>query len=160
MPQNKRESLIFTIMMCFLMVFCMSVYNVSIHTGEFSLKVVEEAWLGLPLAYVVAMLCDWFIASKIAKVVAFKYLLKPNSTVIKKVITMSCCMVIPMVIIMSMYGAIEVTLQSREWGNLLIIWIKNIPLNFIMALPLQLIIAGPVVRALFRKAFPEGKVLA
>jgi hypothetical protein len=138
----------------------MSIYNVSIHIGKFSLEVIREAWLGLPIAYVIAMLCDWFIVSRLAKNVAFKYLLKPDSAVLKKAITISCCMVVPMVIIMSMYGAIEVTLQSREWGNLFIIWMKNIPLNFIMALPLQLIIAGPIVRILFRKAFPEGKVLA
>lgn len=29
-----------------------------------------------------------------------------------------------------------------------------------MALPLQLILAGSVVRRVFRSAFPEGKVLA
>ena len=29
MPHNKRESLIFTVMMCFTMVFVMSIYNVS-----------------------------------------------------------------------------------------------------------------------------------
>ena len=39
-------------------------------------------------------------------------------------------------------------------------WLTNIPRNFIMALPLQLILAGPVVRRVFRSAFPEGKVLA
>ena len=160
MPQNKRESLIFTVMMCFFMVLCMSIYNVSIHMGGFSLESVKDAWLGMPVAYVFAMLCDWFIVSKLAKGVAFKYILKPDSSVLKKVITISCCMVIFMVIIMSLYGALEVTIQSGHWENILFIWIKNIPLNFIMALPLQLIIAGPVVRTLFRKAFPEGKVLA
>ncbi len=29
-----------------------------------------------------------------------------------------------------------------------------------MALPLQLLLAGPLVRRVFRAAFPEGKVLA
>ena len=38
--------------------------------------------------------------------------------------------------------------------------ITNIPRNFIMALPLQLLIAGPFIRGLFRKLFPEGTVLA
>ena len=32
--------------------------------------------------------------------------------------------------------------------------------NFIMALPFQFLIAGPLVRRVFRAAFPEGKVLA
>lgn len=38
------------------------------------------------------------------------------------------------------------------------IWLTNIPKNFIMALPFQLIIAGPLVRLVFRRAFPEGTV--
>ena len=46
------------------------------------------------------------------------------------------------------------------WSQLLMIWLTNIPKNFIMALPFQLIVAGPLVRFIFRSAFPEGKVLA
>ena len=38
-------------------------------------------------------------------------------------------------------------------------WVKNIALNFIMALPWNLLVAGPLVRALFRRAFPVGTVL-
>ena len=33
MPQNKRESLIYTVMMCFVMVLWMSIYNVSLQQG-------------------------------------------------------------------------------------------------------------------------------
>jgi hypothetical protein len=61
---------------------------------------------------------------------------------------------------MPMYGAVEVCTRSGEWNQLFIIWITNIPKNFIMALPVQLILAGPIVRAIFRKAFPVEKVLA
>ena len=38
-------------------------------------------------------------------------------------------------------------------------WLFNIPRNFVMALPLQLLIAGPLVRKVFRGLFPVGKVL-
>ena len=113
---------------------------------------IKAGWLGFPIAYIFAMCCDWFFVSKIAKGFAFKYLVKPDSSVLRKVISVSCCMVVPMVIIMSLYGAVEV---SIEMGNF-----SNIPKNFVMALPYQLIIAGPVVRFVFRAAFPEGKVLA
>lgn len=160
MPQNKRESLIYTVMMCFFMVLWMSIYNISLHMGEISVDVIKAAWMGMPIAYVFAMFCDWFIVSGVAKMVAFKYLLKPDSSTLRKIITVSSCMVIPMVIIMSMYGALEVTIQSGDWSNLFITWLKNIPINFIMVLPVQLIVAGPVVRFIFRKVFPEGKVLA
>ena len=33
MPKHKRESLIYTVMMCFVMVLWMSVYNVTLHMG-------------------------------------------------------------------------------------------------------------------------------
>ena len=39
MPQNKRESLIYTVLMCFCMVLLMSMYNVTVHMGGFSLEV-------------------------------------------------------------------------------------------------------------------------
>ena len=45
MPQNKRESLIFTIIMCFTMVLWMSMYNVTLHMGGFSMTVLKEGWL-------------------------------------------------------------------------------------------------------------------
>jgi hypothetical protein len=160
MPQNKRESLIYTFIMCFTMVFWMSMYNVTLHTGSFSLDVVREAWIGFPIAYIFAMLCDWFLVSGLAKGFAFKFLVKPDSSPLKKVIAVSCCMVVPMVIIMSMYGAVEICTKTGAWNTLLIIWLTNIPKNFIMALPFQLIIAGPLVRKVFRTAFPEGKILA
>ena len=150
MPQNKRESFIFTIMMCFFMVLWMSVYNVSMHFGKFSMESIKEAWLGFPIAYLFAMCLDWFVVSKIAKGFAFRYLVSYESSNLKKTLAVSSCMVIQMVIIMSLYGGVEACLSSGTWNNLLIIWLTNIPRNFIMALPLQLILAGPIVRFLFR----------
>ena len=64
------------------------------------------------------------------------------------------------VFIMSLYGALEGCVKSGNFGPLLIIWLTNIPKNFVMALPFQLIVAGPLVRKVFRGAFPEGTVLA
>ena len=160
MPKNKRESLIYTVMMCFTMVLWMSIYNVTLHAGGFGLSVLRDAWLGFPIAYVFAMCCDWFLVSKAAKGFAFRFLVVPGSAGPRKtVIAVSCCMVVPMVIIMSLYGAAEVCIRSGQWGALLGIWLQNIPKNFIMALPFQLIAAGPLVGYLFRSAFPEGSIV-
>lgn len=160
MPQNKRESLIYTLMMCFVMVFWMSMYNVTLHMGGFNVETVKEGWLGFPIAYIYAMLFDWFLVSKLAKSFAFRYLVKPDSSVLRKVIAVSCCMVVPMVIVMSFYGGLEACVKTGEWNALPVIWLTNIPKNFIMALPFQLLIAGPFVRKVFRGAFPEGTVRA
>ena len=160
MPMHKRESLIYTIMMCFTMVLWMSIYNVTLHMGTLNMETIKEAWIGFPIAYVFAMLCDWFVVSGPAKGFAFRFLVNPNSSTMKKVIAVSCCMVVPMVIIMSLYGAFEVAISQGMWNQIGIIWLTNIPKNFIVALPLQLLIAGPLVRKVFRTLFPEGKVLA
>lgn len=160
MPKNKRESLIYTVIMCFVMVLWMSMYNVSLHMGTISLETIKEGWIGFPFAYIIAMCFDWFLVSKLAKGFAFKYLVKPSHSSLKIVLAVSVCMIIPMVIIMSLYGGMEACLNSGNWHSLLMIWISNMPKNFIMALPFQLIIAGPLVRKLFRSAFPEGKILA
>lgn len=159
MPQNKRESLIYTVIMCFFMVIWMSVYNVSLSTGGISMESVKEAWLGFPVAYIIAMCCDWFIVSGLAKGVAFRYFVKPYFSNLKKIFIISSCMVIPMVIIMSFYGAFQVCIRFGTWNLLAIIWLTNIPKNFIMALPFQLLVAGPIVRVIFRRAFPVGTVL-
>lgn len=159
MPQNKRESLIYTVMMCGLMVLWMSVYNIALHTGELSMTTIKEGWLGFPLAYIIAMLLDWFVVSSVAKGIAFTYLVKPDSSSTKKVIAVSCCMVLPMVIMMSLFGGVEVCLQAGNWQQLPLMWLTNIPTNLVMALPFQLLIAGPVVRKVFRALFPVGTVL-
>ena len=160
MPQNKRESFIYTVIMCFTMVLWMSIYNVTLHTGTFNTQVIKDAWLGFPIAYVFAACMDWFVVSGVAKGFAFKYLVKPDSSTLRKVISVSCSMVVPMVIIMSLYGAVEASIRMGDFSNVLFIWLTNIPKNFVMALPFQLIIAGPLVRKVFRTIFPEGKVLA
>ena len=67
MPKNKRESLLFTFIMCFLMVLWMSIYNVARAHGGFSAEVVVDAWIGFAPAYVFAMLCDWFVASPLCQ---------------------------------------------------------------------------------------------
>ena len=61
MPQNKRESLIYSVMMCFTMVLWMSMYNVTLHMGGFSTEVLREGWLGFPIAVVFAFCMDWFV---------------------------------------------------------------------------------------------------
>lgn len=159
MPQNKRESLIYTVLMCFVMVLWMSIYNAALQYGKLDFEVLAAAWIGFPIAYVFAMCCDWFFVSKLAKGFAFGFLVKPEDSVVKKVVCVSSCMVVPMVLIMSLYGAVEGAVHTGGWNGILSAWLFNIPRNFVMALPLQLLIAGPLVRKVFRGLFPVGKVL-
>ena len=123
-------------------------YNVSLHFG-FSSEAIKEAWLGFPLAYLFAILCDWVIISKFAKSLAFK-VVNPKSKPLIKIIMISFFMVCGMVILMSLYGAVE---QAGISEQTLMVWLTNIPKNFIAALPLQLLIAGPFIRSVFKILF-------
>ena len=154
MPTNKRESFIFTTLMCAFMVFCMSIYNIGFYTDGISLETIKIAWLGFPLAFGVALILDWFLVSRIAKGIAFKFA-GENKSPLVLIPLISTGMVCGMVLTMSMFGALCHGGLTNQTLNL---WLSLIPKNFVVALPLQLLIAGPLVRFVFRKAFPVGVI--
>lgn len=151
MPINKKESLIYTAMMCLFMVYFMSVYNLSYQMG-LSVSTFQIAWNELPIAIIVAFILDWFVVSKPAKGIAFKFI-NNNTATWKKIVLISSFMVIGMVLFMSLFGAF---MHPSDGMNTMQNWGTNILKNIIFALPLQLIIAGPIVRKLFRTFFPVG----
>lgn len=65
-----------------------------------------------------------------------------------------------MVIIMSAFGAIESCIATENCSTIGWQYLMILPRNLAMALPFQLLIAGPLLRFIFRKLFPEGKILA
>ena len=150
MGETKFQKFIFTLMMCFGMVLGMTIYNMLLNEGfhpQFFNNLLKDFWLG----FFVALLLDIFIIGKIAKPIAFK-ILKPTKTTkeIKVILTISTCMVVGMVLLMSMYGAIvAVGFNSTA----LKIYPLCIARNFIVALPLNLLIVSPLVRMSFNKLF-------
>lgn len=162
MPKNKRESLIFTVIMCFLMVYGMSVFNVWKARGAFSFDVIVSAWMGLPPAYLVAALLDWFVVGPIAKGIAFGHLVQPGKSSQRScILAVNACMVLCMVPLMSLYGAFEAVLSTgMGFSAVPLIWLGNIPFNYVCAICWNMLVAGPLARRLFRRAFPEGTVLA
>ena len=120
--------------------------------GGLSLEVLQEAWLAFPLAYLVAFLFQKFIVSKFVERFAFRFLVKPTSKSWKTIL--------PMVILMSVFGAIESCMATGKWSTIGWQYLMIFPRNLAMALPFQLLIVGPLLRFIFRKLFPEGKILA
>ena len=160
MPQNKREDLIYSVLMVFIMVIWMCTYNIAIVYGGLSLEVLQEAWLAFPLAYLVAFLLEKFIVSKFAHWFAFRFLVKPTSKQWKIILAITCCTILPMVIFMSAFGAIESCAASGQWDTIGWQYLVILPRNLAMALPFQLLVAGPLLRFVFRRLFSEGKILA
>ena len=138
MPTNKKEGIIFTVMMCSLMVIGMSAYNLWVHN---SLDIIELA-IGFIPGFIVAFVLDVFIVGVVAKKLAFKLPINKNSK-FQLIITISALMVIGMVTFMSVFGLLmNGNISSITFSDYLQAWKTNI----VMALPLQLLIVGPVSR--------------
>ena len=67
MPRNFREAMVFTCLMCGMMVFGMSMWNLFV-AGAFSWK---HVFLGFIPGFIVAFILDTLIVGPIAKKIAF-----------------------------------------------------------------------------------------
>ncbi len=151
MGQTKFQKFIFTLMMCFFMVLGMTTYNIILNEGFHSNllnNLLKDFWLG----FIVALLLDIFIVEKLAKPLAFK-IVKPTKETkqIKIILAISSCMVVGIVLFMSIFGAI---VSSGFTIDALKLYPLCVLRNFIMALPLNLLIVSPIVRFIFNKMFP------
>ncbi|MFV8324966.1 DUF2798 domain-containing protein [Flavobacterium sp. ZS1P14] len=124
------------------------------HNG-FSVESLKIAWLTFPFTFVAAFLCEWFLVGKLAMKLAHKFL-KEDDLLLKKILITALCFVTGMVVLMSFFGPL---LANGPSSDLIRIWIKGIPMNFAMAFPLQVLIAGPLVGFVFRKYFPIGTIV-
>lgn len=145
MPRNFKEEVIFTLIMAGLMVLVMAGYNVALSDG-FSNGYVLEVLKGYPLALIVAIILDMLVVGRIAKGIFFKYIFKPVMKAHQAIIGIwiSVLMVLGMVTCMSAFGMI---VTHNFGGNLALTYLHTWAFNIIMALPLQLLIVGPIARA-------------
>ncbi|MNO27602.1 hypothetical protein D3C76_174800 [compost metagenome] len=149
MGRNKKEALLFTFIMCALMVLGMSIYNVALMEG-WSGTLVKNVVIGYVPAFIVAFILDVFVVGKVAKGIAHK-LVKEKDPMIKKIMFISFFMVTGMVLLMSLYGAI---LHVGFSSELPMAYLSAIGKNFIVALPLQILFVGPLTRFIFVKLTP------
>ncbi|ASA20804.1 DUF2798 domain-containing protein [Paenibacillus donghaensis] len=149
MGRNKREGFIFTLIMCALMVLGMSIYNTLLMEG-WSTAVVQKVIIGYLPAFIVALILDVYVVGKVAKGIVRK-LTKESDPMIKKILLISSFMVMGMVMFMSLYGAL---LHVGFTAELPMAYLAALGKNFICALPLQLILVGPLARFIFTKIIP------
>lgn len=103
------------------------------------------------IGFTVAIILDLYLVGPIAKKIAFK-LTANTSNVLHKILTISTCMVIGMAFFMSIYGLITSYFHNGLYPNSVIKELLSVFCrNFIVALPLQIIIMGPIVRFLFNR---------
>lgn len=152
MPRNFKEAMIFTVLMCGMMVLGMSIWNLFL-IGQLSVSHVLAGYLP---AFVVAFLLDVILVGPLVKSLAFR-ILKDHHKRWQKILTISGGMALCMATLMSIYGLLYngVPLTLATYGRA---WLGNI----CMALPLNLLIVGPIARYIlshFQKPSPnEEKV--
>src|SRR5690625_4792696 len=129
--------------MCFGMVLIMSVYNSFLH-GFSSFTVASAIF-----QFVITFIDDTFVEPKARKLA----LLIPydKSKEFNFIVAIAFCMVPIMVLIMSVYGLILTSFVTGIEGSIFSAYLKLIGLNFIVALPSQLLIVGPISRMLLAK---------
>lgn len=147
MPSNKKEGIIFGLFMCFGMVLIMSVYNTALH--GFSSFTVGGAVIQFVVTFIVAFIAESIVEPQARKLALSLPYDKSKET--NFIIAIAFCMVPIMVLIMSVYGVILTRLIIGIEGSIVTAYLKTVGLNFIVALPSQLLIVGPFSRRLLTK---------
>ena len=153
MPQNTLESVVFTAITAFIMVYFMTLYNTVLATGSFTNGTFLIAARSMWLEYVLIFLCAYFISSPAAKHFAFQ-VVRPADRQIYVILAIQVFTVIFQVGLASILGVWHGYGFTRQ---ILPDYIMTYCRNFIMALPLQLLIAGPLARAIFRAIFGRAE---
>ncbi|WP_211746157.1 hypothetical protein [Paenibacillus sp. Marseille-Q4541] len=148
MPTTKKEEIFFGLMMCLGMVIFMTLYNLYTNDmiGTISIPTLLAQFV---LCYCTAFLLEYFIVGPVAKKIVFTLPFDKSKKGIV-IVSLALFIVIGMVFFMSIYGLLTSLFYNGFTGESIFQqYFSLVFKNFIFALPLQLIIVGPVVRFLF-----------
>lgn len=153
MPKTKLESAVFTAVTAWLMVYGMTLYNIVLASGTFTNATFLTALRTMWVEYLIIALCAYFLSSPAAKALAFR-VVQPGDRPIAIILTIQVFTVVCQVALASIIGVWHgYGFTAQFVPNYLVTYCRN----FIMALPLQLLVAGPAARWLFRAAFRRGE---
>lgn len=151
MPKTKSQKILFSILMSFVMVYGMEVYNNAlIHKGMTNAQFLLPAG-ELVMLMAVVIILESFIGGPLARKLAFR-LVNPEKDrpviVILTIQTMTVCLMCPM---MSFVAA--VVFKGGFSSQIAARWVQTVAVNFPMAFCWQIFIAGPLVRLIVRTVF-------
>ena len=149
MPKTKFQSVIFTAITAFIMVYFMTLYNTVLASGTFTNYTFLIALKGMWIEYIIIFLCAFFISSEIAKKLAFKVVDKDT----KQIYVIFMIQIFTVVVQVALASIIGVYHGYGFTSNFIPDYLVTYCKNFVMAMPLQLFIAGPIARKLFRMIF-------
>ena len=153
MPKTKIQEIVFTVMMVIVMVYGMVVYNISLDMGGLTNQVFVIALGELWVMGIVAFLLELIFVGKLAQKMAFR-MVNPRSdrpiVIILAISVMTVCFMCPIMSFIATVlfkGGFDIQVVAK--------WVQTTVMNFPMALGWQIFFAGPVVRLVFGKLFPE-----
>lgn len=149
MPKTKGENIFFTAITAWMMVYGMTLYNIVLREEVFENKTFFITLKSMWIEYIIIFLCAYFIASHVAKYFAFR-VVQPGDRPIFIILTIQIFTVVVQVMLASILGTYKGYGFTTEFiPNYITTYCKN----FILALPLQLLIVGPLARLIFRLIF-------
>lgn len=153
MPRTKSETVIFTAITAWIMVYIMTLYNTVLAMGSFTNATFLTALKGMWSEFVIIFLCAYFISGHVARHFAFR-VVKPTDRPIAIILAIQTFTVVSQVALAGIPGVWHgCGFDSNFIPNYLTVYCRN----FVMALPAQLFIAGPIARKLFRLMFRRGE---
>ena len=98
MPKTKFQSIVFTAIMVFCMVFCMTVYTIALKFGGLSYQVFGLAICEMWVEYVVVYLLIFFVITRTAQKLAFRIVTPGVDKPIFIILSIQCftvCLIVP-----------------------------------------------------------------
>lgn len=154
MPETKLESVVFTAVTAWIMVYIMTLYNTVLAAQSFTNITFLSALKGMWVEYVLIFLCAFFISGKLAKKLAFRVVRQGD----RPVFIIFAIQIFTVVFQVAFASIIGVYHGYGFTENVIPDYLVTYCRNFVMALPVQLFIAGPAARQLFRKLFRNGSI--
>lgn len=149
MPKTRLESIFFTAITAWMMVYVMTLYNTVLATGSFTNSTFLIALKGMWIEYIIIFLLAYFVSGHIAKYFAFR-VVQPGDRPIFIIFAIQTFTVVSQVAFASIIGVFH---GYGFTGNFIPDYLTTYCKNFIMALPLQLFLVGPLARFIFRQIF-------
>ncbi len=144
-PKTTVESIVFTAITAWIMVYIMTLYNTTLATSSFTNDTFLIVLKGMWIEFIIIFLCAYFISGKVAKHFAFKVVNGKDRQIVI-IIMIQIFTVVSQVALASILGV------YRGYGftsNFIPDYLATYCKNFIMALPAQFFIVGPIARKLF-----------
>lgn len=148
MPKTRKQSLFFTALMVFCMVYCMTTYTIALKSGAMSQQVLLLAFQEMWLEYIVVFCAIFFVISPNAQKLTFKTMDPTKAKPLSIILTIQCFTVCQIVPVITLFATVVHNGISINWFNQ---WIQLILMCFPFALFMQIFIIGPFVRCIFRR---------